>query len=412
MQNEKLIEKLNSKRYFFRKLALKELKKRELLDGALLPNKDSRGVNLSIHTHHSFSPYSPTLAAYMAYKSGMKLVSACDYGTDKGAEEFAHACKVLGISSLDGFEATLRRENGEDAVCSFYSLSKECMQQFKPLLEEFRLVCERRARTVCEKINDKLKVHSLNIDFDKDVVSRVKIKSGSTLTIKHLFMATGEKLIEKLGKGKTLADFLRETLCLDIEEGVYNLLCDINNPFYKYDLISALRHNFGGTDANLTPPNLADFMQIAKQHGAIVAYQYNAPKNWLKNQTETQKTLEDFKRIILNAKEEGFTAISISSKNLNDDLVVQFVNLIKENNMLAVFTVKTEYPRNRFEVAVPSACREYLELCAYAMVGNLRSMLEDPNERLFRKNGKKTDDFYSRIMLFAQVGKMQRPIKD
>ena len=100
MQNERLIEKLNSKHFFARKSALKELKKREEYDNSLIPAQNLGEVNTSVHTYYSFSPYSPTLAAYMAYKNGIKLAGVSDYGTLKACEEFAFACKKLGIASI------------------------------------------------------------------------------------------------------------------------------------------------------------------------------------------------------------------------------------------------------------------------------------------------------------------------
>ena len=50
MQNERLIEKLNSKSSFARKGALKELKKREQYDSSLVPPQNQNEVNTSIHT--------------------------------------------------------------------------------------------------------------------------------------------------------------------------------------------------------------------------------------------------------------------------------------------------------------------------------------------------------------------------
>ena len=69
MQNEKLIEKLNAKFAFVRKSSLAKLKKREQSDNLLVPDKNLHEVNLNIHTNNSFSPYSATLAAYMAKKN-------------------------------------------------------------------------------------------------------------------------------------------------------------------------------------------------------------------------------------------------------------------------------------------------------------------------------------------------------
>lgn len=408
MQNERLIERLNNKLKVVKKMALKELKKREKSDPSLVPGKAMHEVNLNVHTHYSFAPYSPSLAAYMAYKSGIKLACSCDYGNDSGHAEFSQACEILNLNCVRGFELTLKSPSLGECVCSFYSVSEECAQKYSKLLEEFRGVCYERAKKVCEKINKKLFKFNLSINFETDVASLVKDKKGATLTLKHLYQATSEKIIEKYGKGRKLAEFLRTTLCLDIEESSYNLLCDANNPFYIFDLISSLRNNFNGVEAGLTPPSTEQYVKIANENGAIAVYEYDAPNNWLKNQTESDKTLAEFDKIVDKAKEEGFKAISISKHNLSDEMVEKFICHLEQKQMLVVFTEKTEYPRNHFECAAPKNSVNYIQDCAYAILGNEISIAVGASEGMFgEKNLLKCPDFEQRLQIFAQIGKKQ-----
>lgn len=413
MQSEKLVEKLNNSFGFIRKIVVKDLKKRESVEPQLIPDKNLREVNLNIHTNSSFSPYTPSLAAYMAYKSGVKVACACDYGTDFANEEFIYACNALGISAINGFEVTLVDDSNKEILASFYALTPECVQEFEPLLLSFREQCVQRAKIVCDKINKKLRKYDMSLNFEKDVYKYVKGKKGATLTLKHVYMATAIKLEQKFEKGRKLAEFLRTTLCLDILEGEYNLLCDANNPFYRYDLISALRHNFGSVEAGLKPPSLSDYMVIAKKYGAAVAYEYNAPNNWLKNQTESEQTLRDFELEIENAKKMGFNVICISAKNLSASMIIEFIKAIEKREMLAVFSEKTEYPRNHFGCVAPSSCRAYLEKCAYALLGSEISLNINPDDGLFsNKSVKKCPDFKNRINLFAQIGKSKGSYED
>ena len=87
MQSEQLVKKLNVKNRFLRQLILTCLKKRENSDSSLKPI-DRSGANLNVHTYYSFSPYSPAFAAYMAYRSGIKIAGICDFGTVSGSKEF------------------------------------------------------------------------------------------------------------------------------------------------------------------------------------------------------------------------------------------------------------------------------------------------------------------------------------
>lgn len=406
MQSERLIEKLNHKLAFVRKSALKKLKKRERVDHSLVPNVNLHEVNMSIHTNFSFAPYYPILASYMAYKSGIKIACACDFGTISAQEEFERACELLNIATVSGFEATLTCKNRGEGIYSFYGLSNGAKEEFSVMLEQFREVCLKRAQNVCEKINRKVKKYDLHVDFEKDVYKFIKSKKGASLTLKHLYMATGEKIIEKFGKGRALAEFLRTTLCLDIEERSYNLLCDANNPFYIYDLITALRNNFSAVEGGLTPPALSDYLKVAKKHNCVVAYEYDAPNNWLKNQAESEKTIANFIGVLNDLKKEGINAVCITAHNLSDEMVEKLISVAKENEMLTLFSEKTEYPRDHFESSAPINSRAFLETCAYALLGNYLSLQINEEDGMFTKKSlKKFQSFDQRLLVYSQIGK-------
>ena len=408
MQSERLIEKLNNKLAFVRKSALKELKKRERFDHSLIPNQNLHEVNMNIHTNYSFSPYSPTLASYMAYKSGIKIASACDFGTICATSEFKNACSYLNISTLSAFEVTLVSKQRGEGIYSFYGINSNAESAFLPMLEDFRKACYMRVSKVCEKINLKLKKFDLIVDFEKEVCKKVNTANGATLTLKHLYMATSEKIIEKFAKGKAIADFLRNTLCLDIEEGSYNLLCDANNPFYVYDLISALRRNFNSVESGVTPPALDDYLSVALKNSCIVAYEYEAPNNWLKNQAESEKTIADFEMALKSLKQEGINAVTISNNNLGEKIVEEFIKKAQQNEMLVIFNKRTEYPRDHFESPAPESSKAYLEKCAYAMLGNYLSTLTNVDDGLFtQKTLSKVSSFEQRLNIYYQIGKTQ-----
>ena len=61
-------------------------------------------VNNHIHTTYSFSPYSPTSAAYHAWLNGLATAGIMDHDSVSGAKEFLKAGKRIGISVTNGFE--------------------------------------------------------------------------------------------------------------------------------------------------------------------------------------------------------------------------------------------------------------------------------------------------------------------
>jgi hypothetical protein len=85
----------------------------------------SEEVNNHVHTIYSFSPYSPTLAAYMARSSGLKAVGSVDHDSISAANEMTEACSVIGMGSTVGCELRVnfsgtrvegRRLNNPDSV--------------------------------------------------------------------------------------------------------------------------------------------------------------------------------------------------------------------------------------------------------------------------------------------------------
>jgi hypothetical protein len=65
----------------------------------------SEEVNNHVHTHYSFSPYSPTSAAYMARRSGLQAVGSVDHDSIGAAEEVMEASRILGSVLLSGLNS-------------------------------------------------------------------------------------------------------------------------------------------------------------------------------------------------------------------------------------------------------------------------------------------------------------------
>ena len=87
-------------------------------------------------------------------------------------------------------------------------------------------------------------------------------------------------------------------------------------------------------------------------------------------------------------------------------MIIDFIKAIEKREMLAVFSEKTEYPRNHFGCVAPNSCRLYLEKCADALLGSEISMKINAEDGLFSKKSiKKCPDFKNRLALFAQIGK-------
>ena len=93
---QELLKQLNAPTKEERLDALKKILEKETEK----PVRRDNDANNHIHTIYSFSPYSPTKAAYMAYKSGLTSAGIMDHDSLSGVEEFKTACEMLGLGSI------------------------------------------------------------------------------------------------------------------------------------------------------------------------------------------------------------------------------------------------------------------------------------------------------------------------
>ena len=98
-----LIEQLNAETREERLDALREIKART--DAGELPAPERTGyVNNHIHTIYSFSPYSPTMAVYRAWQSGLCTAGIMDHDSVSGVLEFIEAGQIIGMPTTIGCE--------------------------------------------------------------------------------------------------------------------------------------------------------------------------------------------------------------------------------------------------------------------------------------------------------------------
>ncbi len=405
MQSEQLVKKLNVKNRFLRQLILTCLKKRENSDSSLKPI-DRSGANLNVHTYYSFSPYSPAFAAYMAYRSGIKIAGICDFGTVSGSKEFEKSCKILGLSNVSGFEISARSEVlGNFSVC-LYGVNKNNQEIFSSYLSDFSELLKKRAESAAGLVRNRLEKFDMSLSFEEDVLPLIDLKNGGVVTLKHVYMAEAQKIIEKYGKGKSTADFLRNDLCLDIAEGEYNLLCDANDPCYLYDLLSTLKNNSKLSLKEEDYPLAAQITAMAHDSGVIAVYEYECKYGWLELETESEKAISEFSALLDKIKGEGFNAVGLRSREYGKNALSLFVKAIKEKNMLVVLNDKTEYPRSLFKPNPPDDAKQYIETCAYAVLGNAMSICECLSDGMFSdKTLIKCPSFEERLGVFSAIGK-------
>ena len=80
---------------------------REAIRGEAFPEWVPESNN-HIHTCYSFSPYTPTHAALLARRAGLRVVGSVDHDSIAAAPEMTAATRALGMGSVTGFEIRAR----------------------------------------------------------------------------------------------------------------------------------------------------------------------------------------------------------------------------------------------------------------------------------------------------------------
>ncbi len=354
-----LIQKLNAECKEERLEAL-----REIVKIGPAPIKRENDANNHIHTIYSFSPYSPTKAAYMAYLAGLTSAGIMDHDSLSGAEEFFEAAKILGLGSTCGVEVRAkfnRRHWGkinhpdqEDCIyMAAHGVPHQNIEAFNAYLAPFRAKREERNRKMCEKINARFSAFDVVLDYERDVQPLSMSREGGSVTERHLTFALSLKLEEKFGRGEKLVDFIEKDLGLAVAGKARERLLDKENDIYAYDLLGVLKSDtsFFYIDADEEMPDAYEFIKVAKSFGAIPAYAYLGDVgDSVTGDKRAQKFEDDFlDELIVELKKAGIEAIAYMPTRNTLAQLERLRKLCKENDLFEISGEDVNSPRQSFE---------------------------------------------------------------
>ena len=262
---------------------------RSLLPTMALPPVGT-DVNNHIHTTYSFSPYSPTAAAWKARESGLCTAGIMDHDSIMGAREFLAACDLLGLGGTCGLECRVsfagtplekRLINNPDQSGIGYILLHsvphtqiETVDAFFAPLREKR---NDRNRRMIELLNAMLAGTGISLDFERDVLPLSEAAHGGSVTERHLSSALAHALEKHVGRGATLIAFLGKTFDRPIGEKYTQMFSTPDNPYFHYDLIGWIKAELIPSfyiDATDECAKVGDVLALAEHTGAISAYSY------------------------------------------------------------------------------------------------------------------------------------------
>ncbi len=413
-----LIENLNAKTKEQRLSALSEL----LASESEKPARRENDANNHIHTIYSFSPYSPTKAAYMAYRSGLTSAGIMDHDSLSGAEEFKSACKMLNIGSTCGVEVRAHFKKGfgkinhpDQPECIYmaaHGVPAQNVKKINDYLEYYRQKRYARDQKMCDLITEKYGKFGLGLDFNKDVYPLSQAHEGGSITERHLLYALAVKLANKFGKTNSLVEFLGNDLSLEVSDKVKGFLTDETNPHFIYDLLGVLKADtkFFYIDADEEMPVAEEFVKFVSDLGAIPAYAYLGDVgDSVTGDKKTAKFEDDFlDDLVVELKKTGFKAIAYMPTRNTMPQLERIMKLCRDNEFFEISGEDINSSRQKF-ACLALAKPEFAHLIdsTWALIGHESITSEKGIEygMFSEKTLKDIPDLKERVKHFASIGR-------
>jgi hypothetical protein len=384
--------------------------------------KRENDSNNHIHTTYSFSPYSPTYAAYAAYRSGLMTCGIMDHDTLAGAHEFAQACRILNIGYTCGVEMRVKFKPGqwgrmnhpdqEDcAYVAAHGISADKIGLFEEFLKPYRQARLKRNQKMVEKVNSFFLPFDIKIDFQKDVYDKSEAKDEGTITERHILYALACKLEEKFGRTSSLVIFLEDEMGYVLSEKDQNALLDQHNEYFLYDLLGMIKKktSFFYIDADSEMPDVKKFIKVTHKFGGIPAYAYLGDVTQSVTGDKSTQKFEDqyLEQLIPYLKKIGFKAIAYMPTRNTLEQLQRLMKLCKQYGLMEISGEDINSPRQSFQCkALGNPEFKHLITSTWALIGHERSSEMNTREGIFSKKSiKNYPDLESRLAYFEKIGK-------
>jgi predicted metal-dependent phosphoesterase TrpH len=422
---DKIIRELNSSNKRSRLFGLEKIYK--LIEIGKEQFKKTEEVNNHVHTIYSFSPYSPSMAAYLAWKAGLQAVGIMDHDSVSGCKELIEACKIIGIASTVGFELRVnfsgtivkgRKLNNPDSknigYIAIHGIPESKLPEAKKFLNPIKVARNKRNKKILAKLTNLIKNYGMEeIDFNKEIYNISQAKEGGSITERHILYTFARKIIQKAGKGEKLISFLKDNLDIVLSEKIKKFLLDENNQFYLYDLLGILKSSF--LDKIFIQPDYEECISVyeavkfSNSINAIPAYAYlgdvtDSPTG----DKRAEKFEDDFlEELIPELKRIGFKAITYMPPRNTLSQLLRLQRLCKKYKLMEISGVDINSPRQFFNY--PIILRpEFAHLIEATWALIAHEKLANYNEKyaLFNNiNPLKGKSLKERIITYSEIGR-------
>ena len=365
-------------------------------------------VNNHIHTTYSFSPYSPSMAVYMAYRAGLYTAGIMDHDSVSGGEEFVEAAGIMGILGTVGVECRVhmtdtvlgnRRYNNPDqtgvAYMALHGIPHQNIAKAAAFFAPYSKERDKRNRKMTDAINKIMMPFAVAIDYDKDVVPLSMQSEGGSVTERHLLYALSLRVIERLGKGQPVVDLLSK-MGIALPEKIKGFLLDESNPMYDYDLLGALKSSLVEQfyiDAEAECPKVSEVIALSKEIGAISAYAYLGDVGQSVTGDKKTQCFEDsyLEELFLFLSTMGFNAVTYMPSRNTPEQLTRLRALCEEYGLFQISGEDINSPRQSF-ICMAQRAPEFANLydSTMALIGHEQAATKDISLAMFGQEAVKT----------------------
>ena len=362
-------------------------------------------VNNHIHTTYSFSPYSPTSAAYHAWRSGLATAGIMDHDSVSGAKEFLQAGKAIGISVTNGFECrcslqgtpfeTLRVNNPDQvgvAYVACHGIPYQSIDKADAWLAPYRENRGIRNRKMVERLNALCPFPAMHLDYDRDVLPISCAGEGGSVTERHILFALAGKAIAAAGKGQPLVTLLKEQYGIEAQGKTLDILLQTDDLYYDYRLLGIFKSHLVEKfyiPATDECPYILDFVAFVKSISAVSAYAYlgdvgNSVTGDKKAQVFEDGFLDD---LIVWLKQIGFNAVTYMPTRNTDAQLKRIMQLCGGQDLFQICGEDINTPFQSFickQLALPEF--KHLTDAAWALIGHELLASNNPDDGMFSEN--------------------------
>jgi len=422
---DKIIQELNSSSKKSRLFGLEKIYK--LIEIGEEQFKKTEEVNNHVHTTYSFSSYSPSMAAYLAWKAGLQAVGIMDHDSVSGCKELIEACKIICIASTVGFELRVNfsgtivegsKLNNPDSknigYIAIHGIPESKLPEVKKFLNPIQIARNKRNKKILAKLNNLIKNYGMEeIDFNKEIYNISRAKEGGSITERHILYAFARKIIQKTGKGEKLISFLKDNLDIVLSEKIKKFLLDENNQFYLYDLLGILKSSF--LDKIFSQPDYEECISVyeavkfSNSINAIPAYAYLGDVTDSPTGDKRAEKFEDgfLEELIPELKKIGFKAITYMPPRNTLKQLLRLQRLCEKYELMEISGVDINSPRQSFNY--PIILRpEFAHLieATWALIAHEKLANYNGKCGLFNsRNPLKGKSLKERIRIYSEIGR-------